>query len=126
MKEQRHGSKDSGYFSRRGSKAVSMGGGKRESMFMEEMRGISEGEDDEVEEADDEGAGMEGLGGEYGAGDRKHGDDGGVGHVPLDTQAMTPEHVDQIHSQMPRGGRFVGARGREEMGSVDEGVGDTW
>ncbi len=123
VKEQRHGSKDSGYFSRRGSKAVSMGGGRREEGFMEEMRGISEGgesEGDEGEEADDEGI-------EYGAGGGKQDDGRGTVHVPRDTQTMTPEHVDQIHSQMRMGGRFGGVGRREEMGkSADEGVGDTW
>lgn len=69
MKDGRHGSEDSGYFSRRGSKAVSTGDGKRDSVLTEEMEEIAEeiennndDDDDEIsEEADDEGAGGEDL-----------------------------------------------------------------
>lgn len=63
----RHGSADSGYFSRRSSKAVSTGGDKRESILMEELSEMVEevGKEDNAnsdsgaEEADDEGAGLE-------------------------------------------------------------------
>ena len=69
MKDGRHGSEDSGYFSRRGSKAVSTGDGKRDSVLTEEMEEIAEeiennnddGGDEIAEEADDEGAGGEDL-----------------------------------------------------------------
>ena len=68
MKDGRHGSEDSGYFSRRDSKALSTGDGKRDSVLTEEMEEIAEeiennddgNDDDEIaEEADDEGADLE-------------------------------------------------------------------
>lgn len=56
-KDGRHGSEDSGYFSRRGSKATSTGDGKRDSVLteMEEIVEDYEG----AEEADDESADLE-------------------------------------------------------------------
>ena len=54
----RHGSQDSGYYSRRDSKATSTGDGKRDSVLTEEMEEISEVYEG-AEEADDEGAGLE-------------------------------------------------------------------
>ena len=67
MKDGRHGSEDSGYFSRRDSKVVSTGDGKRDSVLTEEMEEIAEeiennnddGDGEIAEEADDEGAGGE-------------------------------------------------------------------
>lgn len=56
-KDGRQGSEDSGYFSRRGSKATSAGDGKRDSVLTE-MEEIVE-DDEGAEEADDEGADLE-------------------------------------------------------------------
>ena len=69
MSNGRHGSEDSGYFSRRGSKAVSTGAGKKDAIFMEELgqmvevikREDDKDKDEEAEEADDEGAEMKDL-----------------------------------------------------------------
>ena len=61
----RHGSEDSGYFSRQGSTAASAGDGRKESFLrkeLEELIGLenpNEKNDEEAEEADDEGAGLE-------------------------------------------------------------------
>ena len=58
MKIERHGSEDSGYFSRRGSKATIAGDGKRDSVLTEAMEDIVE-DYEGAEEADDEGAELE-------------------------------------------------------------------
>ena len=56
MKNERHGSEDSGYFSRRGSKATTTAGdGKRDSVLTDAMEDIVEG----AEEADDEAADLD-------------------------------------------------------------------
>ena len=61
----RHGSEDSGYFSRKGSKAASVGDGRRDSFLRKELEDLigldttNEKNDEEAEEADDEGAGLE-------------------------------------------------------------------
>ena len=63
----RHGSEDSGYFSRRSSKAISIGAGRRDSILLQELgktvEMIEKEEDDKhdegAEEADDEGASLE-------------------------------------------------------------------
>ena len=58
IKNERHGSEDSGYFSRRGSKATSTGEGKRDSVLTEAMEEIVE-DYEGAEQADDEGADLE-------------------------------------------------------------------
>ena len=60
MRDGRHGSEDSGYFSRRGSKATITGEGKRDSVLTEAMEEIVE-DYEGAEEADDEGADLEEL-----------------------------------------------------------------
>ena len=61
----RHGSEDSGYFSRTGSTAASAGDGRKESFLRKELEDLigledtNEKNDEEAEEADDEGAGLE-------------------------------------------------------------------
>ena len=62
----RHGSEDSGYFSRKSSKAASAVGGRRESFLRKELEDLiglentnEKNDDEEAEEADDEGAGLE-------------------------------------------------------------------
>ena len=61
----RHGSEDSGYFSRQGSTAASAGDGRRKSFLRKELEDLiglentNEKNDEEAEEADDEGAGLE-------------------------------------------------------------------
>ena len=61
----RHGSEDSGYFSRNGSTAASAGDGRRESFLRKELEDLiglentnKKNDDEEAEEADDEGAGL--------------------------------------------------------------------
>ena len=62
----RHGSEDSGYFSRKSSKAASAADGRRESFLRKELEDLigvestkGKNDDEEAEEADDEGAGLE-------------------------------------------------------------------
>ena len=61
----RHGSEDSGYFSRKSSKAASVGDGRKQSFLRKELEDLigteatQENNDEEAEEADDEGAGLE-------------------------------------------------------------------
>ena len=61
----RHGSEDSGYFSRKSSKAASVGDGRKQSFLRKELEDLigaedtNENDDEEAEEADDEGAGLE-------------------------------------------------------------------
>ena len=62
----RHGSEDSGYYSRKSSKAASAGDGRRESFLRKELDDLigventkENNDDEEAEEADDEGAGLE-------------------------------------------------------------------
>ena len=64
--DRRHGSEDSGYFSRNGSTAASAGDGRRESFLRKELEDLiglentkKKNDDEEAEEADDEGAGLE-------------------------------------------------------------------
>ena len=60
--DRRHGSEDSGYFSRKGSKATP-GGGGRDSIRVDEggslMMEDADDDDEKAEEADDEGAGLD-------------------------------------------------------------------
>lgn len=64
INDRRHGSEDSGYFSRRTSKAVSFGGSMRDSILLEELEEMvemikKEGDDEGVEEVADEGDDLE-------------------------------------------------------------------
>ena len=72
IKDERHGSEDSGYYSVKGSKTI-ITSGRRESIFTREIGEVIEGiegrhvhvrnDDEMAEEADDEGAGLEDLDG---------------------------------------------------------------
>lgn len=125
MNDVRHGSEDSGYFSRRSSKTVVTGGGSRDSIFLEDVNdtvgGIEREEgkngDDRAEEADDEGAGLEDLEEEeeykY---DRRGRESPPVtddeAHTQKDSiaqpthQPLTPGHGSQTHPQT----RIIGTR----------------
>lgn len=118
----RHGSEDSGYFSRRSSKAVSVGGGMRDPMLVEELEELAEmierKKDEAAEEAEDEGDGLDDE------------DDGQKGMTPntnnnshlateiSDTEhltpftqpAATPSHLHQVPPQSPIGTRFISPR----------------
>ena len=131
----RHGSGDSGYFSRRSSKAIGTGGGKRDLILVEEIGETIEGveredsrdDDDRAEEADDEGAGLEELEEEEeeeeeekGEGDGEaNGPDNGKGdqdqaeekRIAQPTkQTLTTEHANQFYPQMPIGTSFISPR----------------
>ena len=109
VKDRRQGSEDSGYFSRRGSKATSAGDSKRDSVLTEAMEGIAE-DYEGAEEADDEGADLE---------DDDDGDGNLTGKMhtfqpsPLLTQASNqPDYQNRslIHPQQTRihiGSRFI-------------------
>ena len=148
LNDSRHGSKDSGYFSRRNSKAISAGDGRRDSVFMEELGEMAEGierddgkdEDEGAEEADDEGVGLESSG-EFGKeveeneggekqegvnvkGDEDQGKNDDMRHPTDQTEtALTPEHVRQPYPLTRIGTRFISARKpAEPRVSADEAV----
>lgn len=144
LNDGRHGSEDSGYFSRRSSKAISTGDGRRDSIFMEELGEMIQGigredvkdDDEEAEEADDEGAGLEDLEEEdeqendyekqEGVGVSVKGDDDQAekeGIARPTNQPETPEHVKQAYSQTRIVTRFISARKpAEPRVSADEAV----
>lgn len=150
MNNGRHGSEDSGYFSRRGSKAVSTGAGKRDSIFMEELGEMVEiitkeddkDNDEEAEEADDEGAEMKDLEEEIEKeNEGKKGDDGKQEGLNMNVDedqtskepipqptiptnpALAPEPVNQILPQVRIGTRFISPRRPAEPRlSADEAV----
>lgn len=137
--DERHGSEDSGYFSRRGSKAISIGAGRRDSILLQELGETvemieKEEEDDKhdddegAEEADNEGAGLEDP-------EVDEGDDGVLRGEPKGTRlttkadshhamgkndkeqpstpnqtATTPERPTQIPPQTRIGTRFISPR----------------
>ena len=144
MHDERHGSEDSGYFSRRNSKAISTGGDRRDSILLDELgetveemeREDRKHDDDRAEEADDEGAGLEDLE-EEDEEEEEEGDREGENlnrkddqdqarkeGIPQPTnQTMTPEHPDQLHPQMGIGTRFISPRKpAEPRVSADEVV----
>lgn len=131
LNDERHGSVDSGYFSRRSSKAISIGGGgRRDSILIEEMgetvKGGDNKEDDEgAEEADDEGVGLEDLEEveeeeEEEENDRKgkvlnsNGDADRAKNEgtarPNATRTPTPEHLSHAFPQPRIGTRFISPR----------------
>ena len=116
MKNRRHGSEDSGYFSRRGSKAISTGDGKRDSILTQEMGGIAEDVEmeDEAEEADDEGVVAEELVAEDGSSkgglNRKGHDYHGIAQPSVHPQIAKPEHLYQVQPQTRIGTRFISPR----------------
>lgn len=142
----RHGSEDSGYFSRRSSKAVSIGGGGRGSILVEELGELVERvdreddkhEDDEAEEADDEGAGLEDLEEDEDEddGDGKEEtintktnsdhamDKDGIAQPTALNQTVTPKHVHQALPQTRFGTRFISPRRPAEprLSSADEAM----
>ena len=140
IKDGRHGSEDSGYYSRRASKAVSTGG-RRESIFTEEIGEIIEGiesqhvqHDDEVaEEADDEGAGLEDVDEEDRKEEEKSGrksrlnrtgeDYEGTAQSSLREQPPIPEKIYHTSPQTQIGNRFISPRRPAEPRlSIDEAL----
>ncbi|CAD6574376.1 MAG: hypothetical protein ASARMPREDX12_006570 [Alectoria sarmentosa] len=150
MNNGRHGSEDSGYFSRRGSKAVSAGAGKRDSIFMEELGEMvdiitkedDKDNDEEAEEADGEGAEIKDL--EEEIEKENEGKEGGDGKqeglnmnvdedqtnketipqptIPTDP-TLTPEPINQSYLQVRIGTRFISPRRpAEPQLSADEAV----
>lgn len=145
LNDGRHGSEDSGYYSRRDSKAVSTGDGRRDSIFMEDLGEMAEGieredgkdEDERAEEADDEGAGLESLGEEVEENEGGEKPEGvnvkrdeaqakkeGITHPTNQPEtALTPEHVRQAYPLTRIGTRFISARKpAEPRVSADEAV----
>ena len=126
VKDGRHGSEDSGYYSRRESKTIGTSG-RRESIFTEQIGEVMEGiegqdlqADDEVaEEADDEGAGLEDLDKkdgkkEEGKGDGKSrlsrtGDEDEEGTAKSSPHKRTPtaERIYHPFPQFQMGNRFI-------------------
>lgn len=131
----RQGSEDSGYFSKRGSKAISTVGATRGSLLAEELsemiRGVEREDDkdtDEVaEEADDESADLDDLDEDHNENAQEESDAQGQdlnrnGKAAADqlrneatasptNRTLSPEHVDHISPQ-PRiiGARFISPR----------------
>lgn len=129
LNDERHGSVDSGYFSKRSSKAISIGGGgRRDSILIDEMGKTVKGEDDKevdegAEEADDEGAGLEDLeeieeeeeeNDGKGKGLNSNGDEDRAKNEgtarPNATRTPTPEHLSHAFPQPRIGTRFVSPR----------------
>ena len=129
----RHGSEDSGYFSRRSSKAISIGAGRRDSILLQELGEtveMIEKEDDKhddnegAEEADDEGAGLEDLEEDEDADGEPRGtsvptktdshhamENNDKEQTPAPAQtAATSEHPNQIPPQSRLGTRFISPR----------------
>lgn len=135
MHDARHGSEDSGYFSKRNSKAASTGGAKRDSMLVEEPietveeveREADDDNDEEAEEADDEGASLEDPEEDEDEDEFESKSDGKkrenlTGIHDRDqamikasiaqptTQSLTPDHLHQSHPQTQIGTRFISPR----------------
>ena len=135
----RHGSEDSGYFSRRSSRAVNTSGATRDSVFLEDLNEMAEkverekerdDDDGGAEEADDEGAGVKDLEEEEEHEEEKeeyeHVERGREGPTvtdddespaqktstvgPTTNQPSTPEHGSRIHPPVRIGTRFISPR----------------
>ena len=126
IKNERHGSEDSGYFSRRGSKATSTGDGKRDSVLTEAMEEIVE-DYEGAEEADDEGADLEEP--------EEEEDHARIKHFspqpPFQTRLehhqthLHPYHPHQEQSRVQIGSRFISPASRKPAApllSADEAV----
>lgn len=130
LNDERHGSVDSGYFSRKGSKAVSTDASKRDAIYVEEMGELGErfgqqnrqDADEQAEEADDEGAGLEDLDDEETGGAKQQGmnvkgdikDQARKRDIPHPTShtetALPLEHTNQTYPQTRMGTRFISPR----------------
>ena len=122
VKDGRQGSEDSGYFSRRGSKAVNTSDGKRDSVLTEEMSEIVEEVETESgkdEEADDEGARSE----EVEAEEEYNRKIERTSKLFFKHQSAVPGHFNLSFPKPRSGTRFISARKTAEpILSADEAV----
>lgn len=119
----RHGSEDSGYFSRRSSKALSTGGDEMDSTLLEDVGEVvdEKAAEEVAEEFHDEGAGPQKV--EQSRYDSKDQMKKEGTASPFPDQTVTSEHVNLLLPQLHIGTRFLSPQRRAEARvSAEEAV----